>query len=163
MMSESPSHPLQNPSRGQKRRAASPPELERRGRGHEGFQTQGQDRQKTFRHSRHHSTNSTTDFRSGAEENLDRLVCAICLSRAPHNVRICRATRRWDGAPTLYCRNSDSRITDSRGNVICSDWQRPKGCHSTRHRHECSGCGSTKHGAQDCPSAQPRNHNAPTA
>ena len=163
MIGDSMPHHFQGTSRGQKRRAASPPEFGRGGRENENFRAQGQEKRKVSRHTRRPSSNQTTDFRSGAAESLDLTACAICLSRAPHNIQTCKATRRWDGKPTLYSRNSDLRIIDSQNNVICSDWQRPIGCPSTRHRHECSGCGSTGHGAQDCPFAQPRGHNSPAA
>ena len=153
----------QGSSRGQKRRAASPPEFGKGGRGYEGFHTQGQERRKVSRHTRHTSSNKQSDFRYGAGEKLDLTACAICLSRAPHNIRECKATRRWDGMPAQYSRNSENRIIDNQGNIICSDWQCPQKCPSTKHRHECSGCGNSAHGAQDCPLVQPRNHNSPTA
>ena len=156
-------HYPQGHSRGQKRRAASPPDLGSGGRSNEGFQNRGFDRRRSSHHSRRHSSFQTSDFRAGAGENPDLSACAICLSRTPHNVRLCRAKKRWDGKQTLYTRNEEARIVDNQGNIICSDWQRPRGCSSTRHRHECSGCGSSDHGAQNCPHAQPRDlHPPPT-
>ena len=152
---------LQGPSRGLKRRANSPPEFEKGRRGYEGFRAPEENGRKNFRHHRNTSSSRSADFRTGAGENPDLAPCAICLSRGRHNVRACKATKRWDGIPTQYSRNSDLWIVDNQGNVICSDWQRPKGCSSTRHRHECSGCGNRTHGAHECPLAQPRNHDPP--
>jgi hypothetical protein len=163
IMNDPTPHYFQGPHRGQKRRADSPAEYESGGQSHERFRAQEQSGRKAPRHTRRPSSNQTTDFRTGAGESADLTACAICLSRAPHNIRTCKATKRWDGLPTLYSRNADLRIIDSQGNVICSDWQRPKGCTSTRHRHECSGCGSAAHGSHGCPFAQPRNHDAPAA
>ena len=144
--------------RGQKRRAASPPEFEGGKRGLGSFRAPEHDKRKAARHSRRPSSNTTAVFQTGTGENLNLAPCAICLSRAPHNIRTCKAKTRWDGKPTLYSRNPDHRIIDSQGHIICSDWQRPTGC-TGKHRHECSGCGSRSHGACDCSFAQPRNHN----
>lgn len=79
-------------------------------------------------------------------------VCAICLGRHEHDLKNCNASHRWDGQPADYRRLPNQRIVTFRGDLICTEWQRRGSCHSQdpRHRHECSGCGSRKHGAHDC-------------
>ena len=156
MMYES-NHLAQGSNQGYKRRAPSPPEPESRRQRHRGPRAPEQDKRRTSRSNRRTSSNQTAGFRAGAGESLDLSACAICLSRAPHNIRYCNVTTRWDGKPALYSRNEDFRIVDKRGNLICSDWQRPDGCNTKGHRHECSGCGSLSHGAQECSFTQPRN------
>ena len=83
-------------------------------------------------------------------------MCPKCLGRHPHQVHECNEPNLSDGSPAYAFRNSDNRLTDGKGNVLCSDWQRPNGC-SLPHKsakHECSGCGNASHGAQKCHRAQ---------
>ncbi|KAF9220079.1 hypothetical protein BS17DRAFT_715661, partial [Gyrodon lividus] len=85
-----------------------------------------------------------------------RSACPLCLGRFPHDVRNCGWSEFWDGTPTRCHRNVDRRLVNPQGSVVCTDWQRPFGCHSKHPSviHECSGCGDTKHGAQSCARAQ---------
>ncbi|KAI0688272.1 hypothetical protein C8T65DRAFT_562868, partial [Cerioporus squamosus] len=83
-------------------------------------------------------------------------VCAICLGRhPPSEVARCNAHRTWDGR-SARCRRVNGRIQTEDGRVLCTDWQRDRGCSSSSHgeRHECSGCGHKDHGAHACPRAQ---------
>lgn len=96
-------------------------------------------------------------FRKGAGAKPQGVkICAVCLSRRPHDMRNCKATSTWDGRPTRSRRDAEGRLVDPEGNVLCVDWQRASGClsRSEGHRHECAGCGSPAHGASDCPLAQ---------
>ncbi|KAI0343907.1 hypothetical protein BDW22DRAFT_1327631, partial [Trametopsis cervina] len=77
--------------------------------------------------------------------------CALCLS--PHlDVRSCHETTIWSGAPARSRRNSDGRLVNKNGLILCIDFQRQGRCAGTGdyHLHECSGCGATSHGAKDC-------------
>ncbi|KAJ6518999.1 hypothetical protein C8R45DRAFT_775615, partial [Mycena sanguinolenta] len=82
--------------------------------------------------------------------------CAVCLGRHRHNVRECSSSKLWNGTtPARTKRNNDGRLINGRGDVICLQWQRAKGCESNHaSRHECSGCGSPNHGTQKCHLAQ---------
>lgn len=83
--------------------------------------------------------------------------CQICLGRQKHAVHKCRASLLWNGKHKAPCtRGEDGRITNEVGQVLCSDWNKPIGCKdgSPRHVHQCSGCGDTSHGAQECPRAE---------
>lgn len=95
-------------------------------------------------------------FRKGAVTTSPLLACTLCLGRHPHNITRCDATALWDGT-SLFCKwNDKGRLLHRDGNVLCSEWQLSRGCKSTTHlqAHLCSGCGSSNHGAQDCPRAQ---------
>lgn len=83
-------------------------------------------------------------------------VCPICLGREPHKISLCHATKLWSGGEAHSTRVAGGRIFNKRGLVLCSDWQKPVRCPevSGKHRHECSGCGKTDHGANGCPLAQ---------
>ena len=79
--------------------------------------------------------------------------CPICLSRKRHQIRKCQASVLWDGQRKAKCsRTEDGRIIDGEGRTLCTNWNQSLGCRekSTRHIHECSGCGETSHGAQEC-------------
>ncbi|KIL59849.1 hypothetical protein M378DRAFT_60503, partial [Amanita muscaria Koide BX008] len=82
--------------------------------------------------------------------------CAICLGRHPHKISECRAVTLWDGKTASRCTKHDGQLTNPHRRPICLDWQRPGGCNHRDHseRHECSGCGASQHGAQQCPLAQ---------
>ena len=83
--------------------------------------------------------------------------CPVCLGRHRHRVVSCQATKTWNGRDTVCMRTDTGRILNKRGAVICADWQRPNRCTDAtgKHLHECSGCGSTKHGADFCSLAEP--------
>lgn len=79
--------------------------------------------------------------------------CLVCLSTRSHPVMRCRETRLWDGKhPSRCSRTNEGKLIDCEGRPICVNWNKTIGCQerSSRHLHECSGCGSTAHGAQDC-------------
>lgn len=82
--------------------------------------------------------------------------CAVCLGRHRHEISKCAADTLWDGSKIRCKQNEQGRIINPNGLIICSDWQRPSGCQNngSTHHHECSGCGKTTHGAQDCSRAQ---------
>ncbi|EDR09985.1 uncharacterized protein LACBIDRAFT_318400 [Laccaria bicolor S238N-H82] len=79
-------------------------------------------------------------FQAGAAGNGAFSACTICLGRGPHNVFKCESDTLWDGTPARCKKNSNGRLVNPAGNILCSDWQRPNGCSSTTHdsRHECS-------------------------
>ena len=80
--------------------------------------------------------------------------CPICLSRKRHPIRKCQALSIWDGQHKSRCsRSADGRIIDGEGHTLCSNWNQTIGCtdKSSRHIHECSGCGESSHGTQGCP------------
>jgi hypothetical protein len=95
-------------------------------------------------------------FRKGAANSSPLSACTLCLGRHPHNIARCDATSLWDGT-SLFCKwNDKGRLLHRDGAVLCSEWQLPRSCRSSSHpqAHLCSGCGSSNHGAQDCPRAQ---------
>jgi hypothetical protein len=85
-------------------------------------------------------------------------VCPVCLGRHPHRIHNCNDPKLWDGSPAFARRNAEGRLIDGSGNTLCSDWQKPNGCNLPHKsaKHECSGCGNNKHGAQKCHRAQAR-------
>ena len=89
--------------------------------------------------------------------------CPVCLSRSKHNIRACRLPTLWDGKHKSRCtRTEDRRVVDEEGRALCFNWNQTTGCKdkSARHIHECSGCGESSHGAQECglaQKAQPEN------
>ncbi|KAJ7648790.1 hypothetical protein DFH06DRAFT_996905, partial [Mycena polygramma] len=95
-------------------------------------------------------------FQQGTSQSDGVSACAICLGRHRHNVRECKSATLWNGTtPARTKRNADGRLVNSRKEVICLGWQRVSGCELNHaSRHECSGCGSTNHGAQKCHLAQ---------
>ena len=100
---------------------------------------------------------STFRAPASGSDRRDRLsACPICLGRHRHHTASCQATETWNGRKTICSRGTGGRIINGQGRAICSDWQRPKPCSDTsgKHIHECSGCGSSEHGADACPSAQ---------
>ncbi|KAI0075049.1 hypothetical protein K474DRAFT_1566137, partial [Panus rudis PR-1116 ss-1] len=68
--------------------------------------------------------------------------CAICAASKHSKTPIhrCRAELMWNGQKARCKRSSEGRIVNPEGEVLCTDWQRPKGCpsHNPSHRHECS-------------------------
>ena len=79
--------------------------------------------------------------------------CPICLSRKKHRLQECQATSLRDGQNKARCtRANNGRIIDSNGRVLCSNWNQTIRCkdRSSHHIHECSGCGESSHGAQQC-------------
>ncbi|KAI0080623.1 hypothetical protein K474DRAFT_1556321, partial [Panus rudis PR-1116 ss-1] len=86
-----------------------------------------------------------------------RQVCIICLTanhKGPMNA--CSAEFLWNGDRARARRNSQNRIVAPSNREICIDWQRARGCksHNAGHLHECSGCGGSDHGAQNCALAE---------
>jgi hypothetical protein len=94
-------------------------------------------------------------FHTGASTRVPS-ACAICLGRYRHEIHKCSSGTLWSGKKAHCRRNEQGRLINPGGNVICSDWQRPFSCANSGagHRHECSGCGKSDHGAQDCPRTQ---------
>ena len=92
-------------------------------------------------------------FRKNREYEVYPLsACQICLSRKKHAIRKCQASTLWDGQHKTRCsRTPDRKIIDSSGHTLCSNWNQTIGCNdkSSRHIHECSGCGESSHGAQE--------------
>ncbi|KAL6310444.1 hypothetical protein BKA93DRAFT_721889 [Sparassis latifolia] len=88
--------------------------------------------------------------------------CAICLSRhTSEQITCCNATMRWNNSgPSRCTRSSKGKIINPDGITICTDWQCPQSCTSKSHRHECSGCGDSSHGAHQCHFAEtlPSSH-----
>ena len=82
--------------------------------------------------------------------------CPICLGRHRHHVGECRAPQMWNGKRATCTRSETGKILNKYRVVLCADWQRPGRCREMDqgHVHECSGCGSTEHGADSCKHAQ---------
>ncbi|KAI6002410.1 hypothetical protein F5J12DRAFT_723075, partial [Pisolithus orientalis] len=81
-----------------------------------------------------------------------KLACPICLGCHPHQIHECNNPNLWDGSPTHARCTTEGHIIDSKGYILCSNWQKPNSC-SLSHKsakHECSRCGSCEHGAQQC-------------
>lgn len=103
------------------------------------------------------ATNPSFRRRSTENETFPLSVCPICLSRRRHPIRKCQAPVLWNGKQKTRClRADDGRIVCVDGRTLCSNWNQTIGCkdRSSRHIHECSGCGESSHGAQDCSLAQ---------
>jgi hypothetical protein len=81
--------------------------------------------------------------------------CALCLS-SHTNYLHCNSSTLWNGKPTRCQRSREGRITDKRGRILCTDYQRYGYCSrkGPTHIHECSGCGDKTHGARRCPFAK---------
>ena len=63
----------------------------------------------------------------------------------------------WDGKHKARCtRTDEGRIVNEAGQSLCHNWNQTIGCKdkTSRHVHECSGCGDPSHGAQDCSLAE---------
>ncbi|KAF8130807.1 hypothetical protein EV363DRAFT_1262570 [Boletus edulis] len=110
-------------------------------------------RERSPRRSHSHDNKRRRPFRN----NKAAPVCPKCLGR--HEDRpdrpVCNASSLWDNSGATYCtRDQQGRLLNKSGRVLCWDFQRPRGCSSQGHNHECSGCGDTNHGAQDCPRRQ---------
>ncbi|KAF9228311.1 hypothetical protein BS17DRAFT_692340, partial [Gyrodon lividus] len=61
----------------------------------------------------------------------------------------------WDGTPTCCHHNAKGHLINPSGQIICTDWQCPFGCHAKHLAiHKCSSCRVTSHDAQACPRAQ---------
>ena len=109
---------------------------------------------------RRRTIKSTSDtqqsFQTGAARNRALSACTICLGRHPHDIFNCASATLWDGTPVRCQKNSQGRLVNPAGGILCSDWQRPNGCSATTHDscQECSRCGKPAHGAQSCPQAQ---------
>ncbi|EKM75245.1 hypothetical protein AGABI1DRAFT_46761, partial [Agaricus bisporus var. burnettii JB137-S8] len=100
---------------------------------------------------------STTGAAHNSASQPSLSACTRCLGRHPHDVANCAATVLWDKSTPVRCDwNKQKRLVNPSGTVLCSDWQRRQGCKISSHpaRHECSGCGSTEHGAQSCQLAE---------
>ncbi|KAJ7652576.1 hypothetical protein B0H17DRAFT_835003, partial [Mycena rosella] len=82
--------------------------------------------------------------------------CALCLGHHHHNVRDCRSGTLWNTTtPARVKRNAEGKLVNNRNELVCLNWQKAFGCDLNHAaRHECSGCGSSNHGAQKCHLAQ---------
>ena len=83
--------------------------------------------------------------------------CPICLSRRKHRLRECNSKTLWDGKRKARChRDKEGRIINKDGQSLCNNWNHTVRCkdETARHIHECSGCGSRSHGAQECSLAE---------
>lgn len=109
-------------------------------------------------HSRGDSWVAKTDSfrRKPTSKYSDPKICAVCLSNRGHDMRYCRAATTWNGKATRTTRDKGGRLVDGDGRVLCVNWQRSDGCQVSNegHRHECSGCGSPRHGASGCALAE---------
>jgi hypothetical protein len=93
---------------------------------------------------------------SSGPEATPLSTCPVCLGRHKHPIRHCQSPTLWDNENKSHCsRNAEGRITDEAGRFLCLNWNQAVGCKDkfARHIHECSGCGNTTHGAQQCPLA----------
>ncbi|KAF8837055.1 hypothetical protein BDN67DRAFT_874734, partial [Paxillus ammoniavirescens] len=52
-----------------------------------------------------------------------RSACAICLSRFPHDIKVCTSSTLWDGSEALCKCSMDGQIINQKGTVLCFDWQ----------------------------------------
>jgi hypothetical protein len=116
-------------------------------------------RQRSSRSLSPRDRNSRRKFRKDSPdpEAYARSACPVCLSRKRHHIRQCRALTLWNNKDEARCsRTADGYIVDKAGRTLCSDWNQIIGCakKSSQHIHECSGCGKTSHGAQDCSLAE---------
>ena len=82
--------------------------------------------------------------------------CAVCLGHPKHKYAKCSAAKLWSGGKTCMHRNEQGRLITVDGLPICFSFQTLAGCPETTHptRHTCSGCGESRHGAQQCPRTQ---------
>ncbi|KAH7926111.1 hypothetical protein BV22DRAFT_1009859, partial [Leucogyrophana mollusca] len=81
--------------------------------------------------------------------------CAVCLGRHRHRVISCDAPRTWDNKHETHSLRKFKALYTKDGRQLCAKWQRTEGCVDKHDdRHLCSGCGSTSHGAHQCPRAQ---------
>lgn len=112
------------------------------------------DRRRSSRSASPDAKSATHRFRRSSTSRKTPLsACPICLGRMPHKIRQCKASLLWDGVRKARCtRSDDGRIVDKAGRTLCNNWNQIVGCgdKSTRHVHECSGCGNSSHGAQNC-------------
>ena len=144
--SRGPSNPYQPRNSWKRRKSDSPPPR------YESLRAPTEER----RQKQPFSKSTGQVFRTGAASST-LPACTICLGRFPHSVFNCKATTLWDKSTPAYCyKNQSGRLVNSKGSVLCSDWQRLTGCDISSHgsRHECSGCGKHDHGAQECPQAE---------
>ncbi|KAJ7053021.1 hypothetical protein C8F01DRAFT_997293 [Mycena amicta] len=90
-------------------------------------------------------------FQQGTTRSDGLSACAVCLGRHRHSVRDCNSPTLWNGSTKAHSkRNADGRLVNAQGDALCLNWQRSS-CESNHSsHHECSGCGSTNHGAQKC-------------
>ena len=113
------------------------------------------------RESPHPSTDAKPSQNRTARDGAhNKSACPSCLGRHPHDINNCSVELLWDGTPAYARRTPEGRLVDPVRDILCHDWQKPQGCSRPHNnaKHACSGCGSTYHGAQKCPKAQPRSH-----
>ena len=141
------------------RREMSESQASHRDRGRAGKHNRSSGRQRSSR-SRSPKTRSPNHrFRRNSPDQEARglSACPVCLSRKKHPIRKCKAANLWDGQHKSRCaRTDDGQIVDINGRTLCNNWNQTIGCKdkSSRHIHECSGCGESSHGAQDCSFAE---------
>ncbi|KAG1719773.1 uncharacterized protein EDB91DRAFT_1065331, partial [Suillus paluster] len=82
--------------------------------------------------------------------------CAVCLGCNPHRTVECSASRTWDNLFDIFSECIKKALWTKDGHQLCTAWQCEESCDSTYHSHKhlCSGCGSSEHGAQRCTCAQ---------
>lgn len=129
-----------------------------RDRGRDVGSSQGQGRQRSSRSRSPKRRTPNRRFRRRSTDGETALpACPVCLSRQRHRVQDCKATTLWDGKRQVRCsRSGEGKIVDPEGRTLCTRWNQSVGCKdkSTRHIHECSGCGKSSHGAQECSLAE---------
>ncbi|KAF8970301.1 hypothetical protein BDZ97DRAFT_1638701, partial [Flammula alnicola] len=86
------------------------------------------------------SSTTGQSFRHGAAAATPLSACTLCLGRNPHDIANCASETLWDGSQARCRRGGKNRLVNPSGTTICTDWQKPSGCHVTSHdsRHECS-------------------------
>ncbi|TFK58594.1 hypothetical protein BDN72DRAFT_65089 [Pluteus cervinus] len=113
-------------------------------------------RSPSLSHRRHRRSPPPSSSTSNTKEKLPK-PCIICLGRTWHKVSECKRRQLWDKSqPTRTHKNRDGFIVNKLGNEICFNFQFGK-CSppAPGHIHECSGCGSSDHGAYRCALAEP--------
>ncbi|KAN0097886.1 hypothetical protein V8E55_002332 [Tylopilus felleus] len=118
-------------------------------------QSSGREWSPTLRHP-HKSSCSPKPAANGSRAKSNRSACLKCLGHDPHDVRHCLSKTLWDGSPAHCSCDTKGNLVNPEGQIICTSWQHLFGCLSKHASvlHECSGCGSTEHGAQTCPQTQ---------
>lgn len=136
-----------------------------RGRGRRRERVPGRIRSSRSRSPKNKSPSGRFRRNGAGHETFVLSACPVCLSRRKHNIRACQLPTLWDGKHKARCTRSDNgRVLDEDGRALCYNWNQSAGCEdkSARHIHECSGCGESSHGAQECGLAQKAPSENPT-
>jgi len=135
-------------------RGAIEEQVGRRDRGRVGRRDRGTGRERSSRSRSPRPKSPNRRFRRDGKETetIALSACPICLSRKKHPIRNCQEQLLWDGQTKARCHRADGKIVDQKGRTLCSNWNQSIGCKEklSRHIHECSGCGESSHGAQEC-------------